>query len=124
MNIKKIILSISLIILIAIGWVGYNVYKEHTGENYYIQLVNDPISCKNLNNGEVECQYKEKGYNDEGNERIMEFSSFRERPLKKDAYLVVTYNNIRKGVIKYKEVKKGEIPKKALEKLEKNKALK
>ena len=127
MNIKKSLVSIILIlmpILLAIGVFNYKKYINTAGEKYYVQLVNEPISCKKEKNDVTLCRYKEKGYNDECTEKILEFYSNRERPLKKDAYLVLTYSSIKEDVVRYKEVKKEEIPKKVLEKLEKNKSLK
>ncbi len=122
MNIKKLILGLLLVVIIGSLGIGYKIYKNHIGENYYVQLINEPVSCKeNKSEGSVECKYKEKGYNEEGGEKIITFTSNIERPLRKDAYLLVVYNNSGNYAVKYKEVKKDEIPKKALEKLEKNK---
>lgn len=123
MNFKKLGVIVLLLVIIASSVIAYKFLKEKTGENYYVQLIYEPVSCKENRKDEVvSCDYKEKGYNDKGNEKTISFSSFRERPLRKDAYLVVTYNNAKNAVVKYKEVKKDEIPKKALEKLEKNKS--
>lgn len=120
MNIKKIGFIILLIITIAGVAVAYEKYRQQTGETYYVQLINDPVCKVNKEVQSLDCEYKEKGYDKEGNEKTMTFYSSRERALRKDSYLAVVYNKDN-YVTKYEEVKKEEIPQKALEKLEKNK---
>ena len=47
----------------------------------------------------------------------MDFNAFKDRPLRKNAYLKITWNK-NKGVTSYEEVTKSELPNAAKEKLD------
>lgn len=56
------------------------------------------------------------GYTKEGKEKELDFNGQLTRPLRKGAYLKITWNK-KKGVTSYEEVEKKDVPKTALEKL-------
>lgn len=56
------------------------------------------------------------GYTKEGKEKELDFKGQLTRPLRKGAYLKITWNK-NKGVTSYEEVEKKDVPKTALEKL-------
>ncbi|OQO70341.1 amino acid ABC transporter ATP-binding protein [Enterococcus villorum] len=91
------------------------------GDSYYVQITNDgekDVTKDNHNEVVVHYKYTLPGYDDTGSEKILEFVGQQPRPLRKGAYLKVTWNK-RKGVTSYEEVKQREIPKLAKEKLAK-----
>lgn len=65
----------------------------------------------------MQYNYNLPGYNKEGEKKDLEFAAFKDRPLKMNAYLKVTWNK-NKGVTSYEEVKGSEVPEKAKEKLD------
>ncbi len=57
----------------------------------------------------ISYRYELPGFNKEGKEKTMDFNGFQERPLRKGAYLKVTWNK-NKGVTSYEEVQAKDIP--------------
>lgn len=64
----------------------------------------------------VNYRYILPGYTKEGKEKELDFNGQLTRPLRKGAYLKITWNK-KKGVTSYEEVEKKDVPKTALEKL-------
>lgn len=118
MPMKKtgIILFILLFIaLLGIGSLYYMTYPQY----YYVKITTDGKLDTDYSESEKIYSYKLKGYNKNGKEKELEFSTHPDlkRPFKKNAYLKITYTNW-KEVNGYEEIKKSEIPKKVLNKLE------
>ncbi|BCA86505.1 amino acid ABC transporter ATP-binding protein [Enterococcus saigonensis] len=114
-------LLIILVSLVGIGFVGLKVadFFIMGGEQYYVKITtNGQREDGKSDSGENITQYKYSlpGYDKEGNEKQMDFSAFKDRPLKKDAYLKITWNK-NKGVTSYEEVTKADVPNAAKEKL-------
>lgn len=114
-------LLIALLALVGIVFVGLKAadYFVMGGESYYVQITTDGQQEESADNqGETVMKYNYSlpGYDKDGKEKEMEFSAFKDRPLKRDAYLKITWNES-KGVTSYEEVTKDEIPQAAKEKL-------
>ncbi|MGO2629857.1 MAG: YxeA family protein, partial [Enterococcus italicus] len=115
---KKIMVAFFAVILLAFG--GYKLIEAYffSGEDYYVQVTTDGKKEVFSASGTslVDYQYSLTGYNDEGSAKKLSFSTVQEQPLRKMAYLKVTYND-KKGVTSYQEVKASALPEKAKEKL-------
>lgn len=91
------------------------------GENYYVQITTDGEKEEakgDRNEVTIQYQYTLPGYDKNGSEKTLIFNGQQPRPLRKGAYLKVTWNE-HKGVTSYEEVKQKDIPKLAKEKLSK-----
>lgn len=114
---KKLLIGLGAFIIIAFG--GYRL-ADHLimgGESYYVQITTDGEKQVDRADGGQEIisyRYEHK----EGKEKIMDFNGSQERPLRKDAFLKVTWNK-NKGVTSYEEVQAKDIPSAAQEKLNK-----
>lgn len=89
------------------------------GDSYYVQITNDgEKEADKDGRDEVTIKYKYtlSGYDKSGSEKTLKFYGQQPRPLRKGAYLKVTWNE-RKGVTSYEEVKQKDLPKLAKEKL-------
>ncbi len=90
------------------------------GTAYYVQITNDGTKkVETADNGEtfVNYEYELTGFDDEGEKKTLNFASFRERPLKREAYLKLTWNK-NKGVTSFEEVSEKELPDTVAQKLE------
>ena len=115
---KRIMVAFFAVILLAFG--GYKLIEAYffSGEDYYVQVTTDGKKEVFSASGTslVDYQYSLTGYNDEGSAKKLSFSTVQEQPLRKMAYLKVTYND-KKEVTSYQEVKASALPEKAKEKL-------
>ncbi len=115
---KKAFKVLAIVVVLFTMTVTYQIYKQRTGESYYLQLNSTPV-CKDVGDGEMKCTYKEAAFNKEGKKKTVGFYSIKYRPLKKRAYLELKINS-QGRILKYKEVKKDEIPQKSMKKIEQN----
>ncbi|MGM0175513.1 YxeA family protein [Enterococcus sp. DIV0800] len=116
---KKIL--IGLVSLIVIGFVGLQIADKvmSSGDAYYVQITNDgeKYNGEDSNgNPYVDYKYALPGYDEEGHEKKLDFNASKDRPLRREAFLKVTWNK-NKGVTSYEEVQQKQLPKKAAEKL-------
>ncbi|MFD2728679.1 YxeA family protein [Enterococcus camelliae] len=115
---KKWLISLVAVVLLMVG--AYKLVKSiyFGGENYYVQVTTDGKKETFSGSGATltNYHYTLNGYNDEGHEKKLAFSTVKEQPLRKMAYLKVTYNT-NKGVTMYQEIKASDLPEKAKEKL-------
>ena len=91
------------------------------GDSYYVKITTDGEKEEIKDNrNEITIQYKYTlpGYDEKGSEKILTFNGQKPRPLRKGAYLEITWNE-KKGVTSYEEVKQNDIHKLAQEKLSK-----
>ena len=112
MNMKKTLTILLFSVLLGIGSVYYMIHPEY----YYVKITTDGKLDNDYN--EKVYSYKLKGYNENGTEKNLDFSTHPDlqRPFKKDAYLKITYTNWKK-VNGYEEIKRSEVPQKALNNL-------
>ncbi|WP_165005746.1 YxeA family protein [Enterococcus sp. ZJ1668] len=114
---------IGILAVIVIGFAGVQI-AEHVvmgGDDYYVQITTDgQKEVVKEDNGQEYINYKYivTGYDEDGKEKQLEFTGQQDRPLRKSAYLKVTWNK-KKGVTSYEEVKQSDIPKTAEKKLNK-----
>lgn len=90
------------------------------GDPYFVQITTDGERFSKKAESDqtfYDYRYQLTGYDENGTPRKLEFSANRERPLRKQAYLKVSYNTKKDAVTQWEEVKKENIPKKAWEKL-------
>ncbi|MGX7204995.1 YxeA family protein [Enterococcus pingfangensis] len=116
---KKILIGFVSVIVIA--FVGLQIAQKvvSSGDEYYVQITTEGqrIDGKDDNgNAYVDYNYSLPGYDDEGKEKKLNFNAAKDRPLRREAFLKVTWNK-QKGVTSYEEVSQKEVPKKALAKL-------
>ncbi|MDT2669669.1 YxeA family protein [Enterococcus dongliensis] len=116
---KKFLIGfISLVVIVIIGvQVAQKVVSS--GDNYYVQITTDGqrVESKDDNgNSYVDYKYTLQGYDNNGKAKKLTFNATKDRPLRKEAFLKVTWNN-KKGVTSYEEVAQKDVPDKALEKL-------
>lgn len=116
---KKVL--IGFITLIVIGMAGLKIADIIVlgGDSYYVQVTTDGTKeSEKDDQGRtfVQYHYQLPGYDQNGEEKNMDFSTVKERPLRKEAFLKLTWNK-NKGVTSFEEVQEKEVPKKAQEKL-------
>ncbi|HCM89029.1 MULTISPECIES: YxeA family protein [Vagococcus] len=109
---KLIIIISSILVLSGVGYYFYNDYAG--GTDYYVKVTTDPINKekalddKNVVQGVV-YTYEMTGYDKEANEKLIEFTVHKERPLKKNAYIKILMNP-KRGPLSWEEVKESELP--------------
>lgn len=113
---KKIMITLGVLAVLLVG--GFSLLQHFImgGTEYYVQITTDgeKIDGKDdSGNPIVSYRYELPGYDEEGDSKTLNFDSFAERPLRKTAYLKVTWNK-NKGVTSWEEVQKNQIPTKAL----------
>ncbi|MGX7173992.1 YxeA family protein [Enterococcus ratti] len=126
---KKLLLGIIIsIITLGLGvsfciFGGLHFVKKMImgGDSYYTQVTinGEKNEIKDVHD-EIVTQYKYTliGYDIKGNEKVLVFKGQQPRPLRKGAYVKITWNE-KKGVTSYEEVRQKDIPKLAKEKLSK-----
>lgn len=116
---KKIL--IGLVSLIIIAFVGLKIAEKvvASGDGYYVQITTDEQRVDGKDDSGrpyIDYKYSLPGYDKEGQKKQLEFSAAKDRPLRREAFLKVTWKKS-KGVTSYEEVQQKQIPKKAAEKL-------
>lgn len=107
-----------LIIAATTGIKSFLIKRKQEGTYYYTKVT--PLSESRVDSDYL---YRVDGFEKNGKVIRLEFYGMNEKPIKKNAYLKVTYGTVSdcsQGVKRWEEIKKSEIPEKALEKLEKN----
>ena len=116
---KKTLLGfLTVVVLLFVGLkISETIYLG--GDSYYTQITNEGIRHKDTDNAGqamVYYDYELPAFDENGNEKELSFSSFKARPLKKEAYLKLTWNK-NKGVTSFEEVSEKELPKNVQKKL-------
>lgn len=116
---KKLLIGLAAFLLLAFG--GLKIFESmyYGGNTYYTQITTDGTKFYSTDsNGKKFADYKYEltGYDDKGDAQKLDFNANKARPLKRNAYLKLTYNK-KKGVTKWEAVKKSDVPSKALAKL-------
>ncbi|EOB3455231.1 YxeA family protein [Enterococcus hirae] len=117
----KKILSYSIVALLLIGggWFWYN--QTFATTEYYTKIVSKGERVS-IGKGNEREQYRYKynlpSYTEDGRAKYIDFDSFKDKPLKENAYLVlhVRKNN---GVIGWEEINTKDVPSSVLNKLDK-----
>ncbi|MGM0216360.1 YxeA family protein [Enterococcus sp. AZ109] len=117
---KKIVIGLVTLIVIGVASLKIADIVVMGGDSYYVQVTTDgqkQTERDDQGQNYVNYDYVLPGYDQNGEEKDMDFSSMKNRPLRKDAFLKITWNK-NKGVTSYEEVQKKDVPKKAQEKLQ------
>lgn len=114
---------IGLIVVVALVVAGFKIADTVImgGTDYYVQITTDGTKKTeedNSGNTFVDYAYKLTGYDQDGNQKTLDFDGNKDRPLRKNAYLKLTWNE-KKGVTSYEEVQAKDIPTDAKSKLDK-----
>lgn len=102
-------------------WVGSNFAmnqywaQHYDGPTYYTKITETPENSASEKEHAV-YEYDQKAYNKSGEEKTVHLSEYRDRPLRKGAYLKMVVNND-KGVTSWEEVEKSDLPKVVAEEL-------
>lgn len=112
---------IGLIVLIVLVFGGLKLYSvmNYGGTTYYTQVTTngEKITQKDTNgNAHVDYQYELPGFDENGQKQVLTFNANKNRPLRKNAYLKVTYND-KKGVTSWEAVTTSDVPAPALKQL-------
>lgn len=112
---------IGLVSVIVIAFVGLQIADKvvKAGDEYYVQITTDGQRVDGKDDSDntyVDYKYSLPGYDKDGNKKELDFNAAKDRPLRREAFLKVTWNK-KKGVTSYEEVQQKQIPKKAAEKL-------
>lgn len=120
---KKVLLGIAAVIIIVLAGGSHLLNSSYErimdGDKYYVKITTDGQRIDGKDDAGrdyTDYAYDLKGYDKNGTEKGLKFNGNKTRPLRKNAYLKVTWNK-EKGVTMYEEVKKDELPDKAEEKL-------
>ncbi|MBO1306158.1 YxeA family protein [Enterococcus sp. 669A] len=116
---KKFLIGLVTVIVIGVAGLKIADIVVMGGDSYYVQVTTDgEKETERDDQGQTYTNYHYvlPGYNQNGEEKDMEFSAMKERPLRKQAFLRITWNK-NKGVTSYEEVQGKDVPKKAQEKL-------
>lgn len=112
---------IGLVSLIVIAFVGLQIADKVVkgGDEYFVQVTTDGQRVEEKDdsgNNYVDYKYSLPGYDKDGNKKELDFNANKDRPLRREAFLKVTWNK-KKGVTSYEEVQQKDLPKKAADKL-------
>lgn len=110
---------IGVVVAIALLFGGFKVAQGALmgGTEYYVQITTDGTKIDGkYDSGEtyVDYEYQLKGYDKNGNEQDVTFKANKDRPLRKNAYLAVTYNAKKETVTTWTEVAEKDVPEKAM----------
>ncbi|KRL13881.1 YxeA family protein [Schleiferilactobacillus perolens] len=117
---KKVgLVLLGIFALLAIGG-GWWYHQNYTGEDYYVKITTGGkrvIDSDAPKTYQVSYDYDLPAVNSEGKQREVTFNSNRSTPLKRNAYLKVSYNPTRDVILSWEQVQPKEIPAKAAAKL-------
>ncbi|MGM0139495.1 hypothetical protein IGI65_001951 [Enterococcus sp. DIV0755b] len=118
---KKIIFNAFLALLLIGGaWLIYE--KNFATTDYYTKIVTEGnrTFIGKSNNGKKQYRYTYNlpSFTKDNQESDLSFDSNADRPLKRNAYLILHFNK-QKGVVGWEEVKAEEVPSSVLKELDK-----
>ncbi|BAN75381.1 MULTISPECIES: YxeA family protein [Lacticaseibacillus] len=109
---------IGLVVLIVLGFGAMKAYQHFSygGPSYYTKIT-EKGKESNDSEGNKQYDYKLTGYDEKGQAKQLKFKVYRDRHLKMNAYLKMTYNKNR-GVTRWQSVPSKDVPKAARQKLD------
>ncbi|UYN57870.1 YxeA family protein [Lacticaseibacillus chiayiensis] len=109
---------IGLIALIVLGFGAMKAYQHFSygGPSYYTRIT-ETGKASNDSEGNKQYAYQLTGYDEKGQAKQLKFKVFRDRPLKMNAYLKMTYNE-KRGITRWQGVPSKDVPKAARDKLQ------
>ena len=119
---KKVLIGLGgLLAAVVVIFGGFYVFKQvdYGGVQYYTRITTDgrKITQKDdRGRSHVDYQYHQTAYDQDGKAKTIKFNGNKTRPLRRGAYLALTYNP-NKGVTKWAAVSAQDVPAKALNRL-------
>lgn len=116
---KWIIGSISVFVLAVGGFVAREIILQQRTTDYYVQITTDGEKIEGKNsagNTVISYRYKLTAYDKNGQKKEIAFNAYKNRSLRKNAYLKITWNK-EKGVTSYEEVNYNILPNKVKNKI-------
>ncbi|MFD1429476.1 MULTISPECIES: YxeA family protein [Lacticaseibacillus] len=117
---KKFLIGLVVLVVLVFGGLKLYSVTNYGGTSYYTQITTDgkKITQKDDNGATyTDYEYTLVGYDENGAPRTLNFNANKARPLKKNAYLKLVYNE-KKGVTSWEAVDDVDVPKQAMTKLE------
>ena len=117
---KKVLIGLVVLIVLVFGGLKIFEITNYGGTTYYTKITNTGQRVTDRDdegNKYIIYAYDLPGYDEKGGLQQLKFNANQDRPLRKNAYLKVTYND-KKGVTSWESVPRSEVPKAALSKLE------
>lgn len=113
---------IGAVVVVALLFGGWKVAQATLmgGDEYYVKITTDGTRIEDkYDSGEkyIDYQYEMTTYDKDGQAKELTFKANKERPLRKNAYLALTYNTNKEAVTSWKEVAEADVPQKALSQL-------
>ncbi|WP_179396312.1 YxeA family protein [Lacticaseibacillus absianus] len=114
-------LLIGLVLTVAVAFGGIKLYEvtNYGGTAYYTRITTAGTKVtQRADDGSTwtDYRYSQRGYDEAGHARMLKFNGNKTRPLRRGAYLKLTYN-AKKGVTRWEAVSDVDVPAKALARL-------
>lgn len=114
-------LLIGLVVLVVLVFGGLKLFEitNYGGATYYTKVTTDGkkiVDKDDQGNKYTDYEYQLTGFDENGRAWALTFNGNKATPLKKNAYLKLTYNE-KKGVTSWEAVSSVDVPKKALTEL-------
>lgn len=112
---KKLLIGLVAVLLLGIGGMTLFTHFYNEGETYYTQVTTDGTKGedRDTHGGTyVKYTYTLTGYDADGESRDLTFNVNRDTPLRRDAFLKMTWKENR-GITRWEAVDQNDIPKKA-----------
>ncbi|OFI49958.1 hypothetical protein BG261_09950 [Floricoccus tropicus] len=112
---KKFIITLVSIFVLVIGGGIFWYKSSYGGHTYYVQITEEgdrKTDKDSRGNVYGHYEYNLDGKDKDGKKQNMTFGNLEDRPMKRDAWIKVTYNKV-KGVTSWEEVEPSKVPDKA-----------
>lgn len=117
---KKVLIGLVVLVVLVFGGLKIFEITNYGGTTYYTKITNTGqrvTDRDNAGNKHISYAYDLSGFDERGGLQQLKFNANRDRPLRKNAFLKVTYND-KKGVTSWESIPRSQVPKAALAKLE------
>lgn len=114
---KKALIILLALAAILLGGFFYISKTYLSGDAYYVKITTDGTRIEDTyDDGSplIDYKYELTGYDESGQTKKLVFNGNKDRPLRKNAFLKVTYSEKKHGVTQWEEVGEKDIPEKAL----------
>lgn len=101
--------AVSGILIFSINF-AMNKYMEENygGPSYYTKIESDPVAS-GTSDGTQFYEYDQVSYDENGTEKTVHLKEYRQKPLRKSAYLKMIVND-EKGVTSWEEINENDLP--------------
>lgn len=122
---KKALPIILVVLAAVLGGFFFYTKTYLNGDDYYVKITTDGKHIEQkYKDGSTGANYVYDltGYDEDGQSKELEFKSNLGRPLRRNAYLKVTYSKNKDSVTQWEEVSEKDIPSKAVSHLDSGKS--